>query len=339
MHQLDYTGQLIVDQKQVQLQHQDMMQPRDNTVLANVQRSLIIDQQQQQHQLPHAQLQHQQQQVQHSPTVTFQQQQQRGGGTLQHRHVARLSRKQRLKNYMRAEIAKFFGVDQPSETHERIKWCERQKRLAIRRFGPLTDSNSYYTENYNHEQRAESGGGHGNRGSREQGGGGSDRPDILPTQNTDEITDRHMAYEHVYGHAVERKASVYNMALSGLTYVVQMLSKKNVGPQFQWSRSFAPTHCLGGDDINDLCDGLSPLQEDEVFFEIPNSPTMGNGNGGNGSSMNHQILEQSKIYMGERVQGWRTKSNEQNMLQQNIPGLRGSRISAQCLDGVLDNSR
>lgn len=225
---------------------------------------------------------------------------------------------------MKSEVAKFFGVDQPSETHERIKWCERQKRLAIRRFGQLNDSNSYYTENYNHE----------NNMARERREHRAERPDILPTQNTEEITDRHMAYEHVYGHAVEKKASVYTMALNGMSYVAQLVFKKNHNTQYQWSRSFAPTHCLGGEEINDICDGLSPLQEDEVFFELTNSPTMAPGNNGNG-----QMGEQPKIYMGERIQGWRTRSNEQNMMQQHLPGIRGYRIASQCLDGVLDNSR
>ena len=160
----------------------------------------------------------------------------------------------------------------------------------------------------------------------------AERPDIVPTQNTEEITDRHMAYEHVYGHAVEKKASVYRMALNGMSYVTQLLFKKNHNRQFQWSRSFAPTHCLGGEEINDLCDGLSPLQEDEVFFELSSSSS-GNGNGGQGMG------EQPKIYMGERIQGWRTRSNEQNMMQQHLPGIRGYRIASQCLDGVLDNSR
>lgn len=326
--QLDYSSQLQHEQKVMQ----EMLSQASSLNMGS--RSILIDQGTQQQSSASASVQqqqvlhhHQQQQQQqhnlggqHSPTVTFQR-----GGTLQHRHGhgPRLSRKQRIKNYMKSEMAKFFGVDQSSETHERIKWCERQKRLAIRRFGPLNDSNSYYTENYNHES------GNITRERREQR---VDRPDILPTQNTDEILDRHMAYEHVYGHAVERKASVYTMALNGMSFVVQMLCKKNHNKQYQWSRSFAPTHCLGGEEINDICDGLSPLQEDEVFFELTNSPTMAGG------AMNHQD-QQPKIYMGERIQGWRTRSNEQNMMQQHLPGVRGYRIASQCLDGVLDNSR
>lgn len=38
---------------------------------------------------------------------------------------------------MKREIAKFFGVDVASEERERAKWSERQKRLALRRFGSL----------------------------------------------------------------------------------------------------------------------------------------------------------------------------------------------------------
>lgn len=322
--QLDYSSQLLeqkVLQQQQQQHHQDMMSQASSM---NMSRSIVIDQPQGPGQ---AHLSQPQGPIlaQHSPTVTFQR-----GGTLQHRHGhgPRLSRKQRIKNYMKSEVAKFFGVDQSSETHERIKWCERQKRLAIRRFGPLNDSNSYYTENYNHE----------NSVARERREHRTERPDILPTQNTEEITDRHMAYEHIYGHAVEKKASVYTMALNGVSYVAQLLFKKNHNKQYQWSRSFAPTHCLGGEEINDICDGLSPLQEDEVFFELTNSPTMAQAGGSNGNGV-HPMGEQPKIYMGERIQGWRTRSNEQNMMQQHLPGIRGYRIASQCLDGVLDNSR
>lgn len=39
--------------------------------------------------------------------------------------------------YVKREIAKFFGVDVASEERERVKWSERQKRLALRRFGSL----------------------------------------------------------------------------------------------------------------------------------------------------------------------------------------------------------
>lgn len=43
--------------------------------------------------------------------------------------------------YVKREIAKFFGVDIASEDRERIKWSERQKRLALRRFGSLKQVN------------------------------------------------------------------------------------------------------------------------------------------------------------------------------------------------------
>lgn len=42
-----------------------------------------------------------------------------------------------LFQYVKREVAKFFGVDVASEERERVKWSERQKRLALRRFGSL----------------------------------------------------------------------------------------------------------------------------------------------------------------------------------------------------------
>lgn len=47
----------------------------------------------------------------------------------------------RYFQYVKREIAKFFGVDVASEERERVKWSERQKRLALRRFGSLKQVN------------------------------------------------------------------------------------------------------------------------------------------------------------------------------------------------------
>lgn len=44
---------------------------------------------------------------------------------------------------MKREVAKFFGVDLASEERERIKWIERQRRLALRRFGSLKQVKLY----------------------------------------------------------------------------------------------------------------------------------------------------------------------------------------------------
>ena len=112
---------------------------------------------------------------------------------------------------------------------------------------------------------------------------------------------------------------------------------------------------------NDMFDSITTtLLDDEVFFD---SPSTGGGvnEGGNGpsaagitssirSNNSNNIIDQTRqIYMGERVHGWRTRSTEpqhantpnnvgQHLNNQRL-GYRGTRISAQLLDGVLDNSR
>ena len=55
----------------------------------------------------------------------------------------RLSKKQRIKEFLRHETSQFFGVDYLNEEYERQKWEDRQKRLAIRRFGPLKDEHVF----------------------------------------------------------------------------------------------------------------------------------------------------------------------------------------------------
>lgn len=241
-------------------------------------------------------------------------------------HQQRMSRKQRVKEYLRREIAKFFGVDCCTEEIERTIWADRQKRLAVRRFGQLKPD-ADLIGHMGHQHR------------REQHG---DRPDILPAQTTDETDIRRMDTDHRHRLLIERKATVPTMIWNGMSYIVQLLSKNHPRPQRQWSRSFAPCHIMQNDDApGDMFDGLSPLQDDEVFFGSPNNVgnTALSGNGNRQQQQNHQMIEQSRhVYMGERVHGWRTSTTEPQINNQ-LNGNRGTRISAQILDGVLENSR
>lgn len=243
-------------------------------------------------------IQHQQPQQQHQQRNTLPQQ----SSSSRPPTVSRYSRKQKVKEYIRREFTKFFGVDAGSEEEERIKWFERQKRLAIRCFGPLRDEMDI--SNSPHHQ-----------GRNEQIGY---RPDILPAQNASEEPER----TH---YKIERKASVATMVWRGISY---LSSRRHARKQKQWSRSFANANVKNHDD-NDLCDGLTPIQSDETFFD-------GNGqNGCDGSAANRSIYSASTNTV--RTNGWQTKSSQQ---EHEIPGARfGSRISSQFLDGIVDNSR
>lgn len=278
------------------------------------------------------------------------------------RFTPTVSRKQKVKEYIRREIAKFFGVDAQTETEERYKWSERQKRFAIRRFGPLKndmDNPSDQNEPTDHP---------------------TDRPDILPIADhlgngTSELIIDSDAYIRL---PIEKKASVPTMFISGITYIINTLNKTNnahhaVGARAshaykqQWSRSFAPAHVTtynsgDGDNPGDIYEGLTMLQEEEVFFDYSVND--------NGSTTQHPTRQVTRqMYMsGERVHGWRTSAiiDQQNMqqhqpnaqqhhqsagsgmgLQRNASSssagtsatYRGTRISSQLLDGVLENSR
>lgn len=261
--------------------------------------------------------------------------------TLQQRQQSqsmRHSKKHRIKDYIKRETSKFFGVDVLSQEEEKLKWNERQKRLAVRRFGALRDERD--EEAFSRQSR------------REQQG---DRPDILPAQSTDETNSSRVDSDILYQYKIERKASVPTMIWNGIAYVVQTFSKKRPRKQKQWSRSFAPCYVKYNDD-NDLCDGLTPIQTDETFFESPNAApgVAGAGDRGDGDDSSTRQMYSAN----ERTNGWRTKSNQppaENVVGAGVGAVpangvqlpsqmrtnecNGVRIASHYLDGVLDNSR
>lgn len=323
------------------------------------------------------------------------------------------SRKHQIKQYVKREIAKFFGVDATSEERERIKWSERQKRLALRRFGSLKPGADILGHNQIQEQR-----------ERELHG---DRPDILPVDHIPSAIGYHHRNHNVIMNAprstvnagrrqtledeididddddddddaelesrahdinsalnqhliIERKASVPTMLWLGMQYAIQVLSKKVPRNQRQWSRSFAPQYInrmnqsLNDGSVgltNDHYDGITALQDNELFFDSPNTTTATNGNESSNSSSNSNSNRHANdvarhLYMGngdrnqQQSGGWRTRNSDANttadtLNQQQQPQpihgqqqrfivtgsstYRGTRISSQLLEGVLDNSR
>ncbi|XP_062716954.1 inactive rhomboid protein 1 isoform X2 [Aedes albopictus] len=251
----------------------------------------------------------------------------------------RLSHKQRIKEYLRRSTSQFFGVDQLNEDYEQQKWEDRQKRLAIRRFGPLKEDvvvgrvNEVHADVLNEH---------------------SDRPDVLPAQSQDEPEteqNRRQRFNPYYRHdgsdgfQVERKPSVSQMIANGFVFVVQSLRNRIPRKQKQWSRSFAPAHVALNNDDNDLCDGLTPIQEDELFFDIPtlsNQQHVEHDLGADGSRQIYMI-DPNRATVSN---GWITKSAEIQIQQQRPSRGRnalyqyyGQRITAHILDSVLDNSR
>ncbi|XP_058828844.1 inactive rhomboid protein 1-like isoform X2 [Topomyia yanbarensis] len=253
---------------------------------------------------------------------------------------ARLSHKQRIKEYLRRSTAQFFGVDQLNEDYEQQKWEDRQKRLAVRRFGTLKEDavvgrvNEVHAEMLNEH---------------------SDRPDVLPAQSQDEPAteqNRRQRFNPYYRHdgtdefQVERKQSVTQMIGSGIVFVVQSLRNRIPRRQKQWSRSFAPAHVALNNDDNDLCDGLTPIQDDELFFDIPTISNQQQIEQDLGVDNSRQIyvVDANHATIGN---GWRTRSAEIQIQQQRpsrparnaLYQYYGQRITTHILDSVLDNSR
>ncbi|XP_053661121.1 inactive rhomboid protein 1-like [Anopheles marshallii] len=338
-------------------------------------------QQQQHHHQQQLQLQHQQahQQAQQQAQQVQVQQQQQQQQQLQHMHLPRLqpdstpstlqrnvqairqqrlTHKQRIKEYLRRSTSQFFGVDQLHEDYEQQKWEDRQKRFAIRRFGSLKDELPANARP--NEPSADVMNDHLTH---------SDRPDILPAQSQDEPEteqNRRQRFNPYYRHEgseeflVERKPSVSRMMLNGIVFVVQSLRNRIPRRQKQWSRSFAPAHVALNNDDNDIYDGLTPVQEDEMFFDIPGGGAQ-NGNGAGGPAGQEQELgaavqdNSHQIYMLETDRalvsnGWRTRTAEEQLHLQD-PAARagrnnamfqffyGQRIPGSILESVLDNSR
>ncbi|XP_065370785.1 inactive rhomboid protein 1 [Calliphora vicina] len=207
----------------------------------------------------------------------------------------------------------------------------------------------------------------------------------------DQYHHPHYNVDFQVGDHVERKASVASMLVQSFSFIKHTLNKHQTSryKRRQWSRSFAPAHVQyhmnngGHVTRNEFYEGLSALQDDEVFFDSPpgvdTSGVMGSGSGpantGNNatnisnssinSSMRVTSVERQMFISGERSQqGWRTSNiigqndgsltvhqpivvhasaeqqiSHQQQHQQQLHGIRGNRISAQLLDGVLENSQ
>uniref|UniRef100_A0A1I8QES1 Peptidase S54 rhomboid domain-containing protein n=1 Tax=Stomoxys calcitrans TaxID=35570 RepID=A0A1I8QES1_STOCA len=187
----------------------------------------------------------------------------------------------------------------------------------------------------------------------------TERPDILPIQDTEDddalaqegganggaVRRRGLRdhYHHPYynidfraGDYVERKPSVMCMLVSGISFIVNTLNKRQIRfkRRRQWSRSFAPAHVQntastnadGSASNNEIYEGALP--EDEVFFDSPpgmdaNSAASGSAgtpaagaNSGSTVRSAANVDRQMFITAERNQQGWRTS----NMMGHNGSG-------------------
>ncbi|XP_073833088.1 rhomboid-5 isoform X2 [Musca autumnalis] len=339
----------------------------------------------------------------------------------------RYSCKKRFTEYMRREVMRFFGLEISTEAEDFALWQGRQRRLAIRRFGSLKTEtaelpegcslenngtaggvngshqncsgfnngaqhshNHYHQQQQSQQQQQQHHHHHNHSHSHHNHHHASERPDILPVQDTADDDDsngndsvgsgssggalrrrNHQRdhFHHPYynidfrpGDHVERKPSVMSMLVSGCSYLVNALNKRQMDfrQRRQWSRSFAPAHVQNPQNLdgsasnNEIYEGVAALN-DEVFFDSPsgmdannttnngsstsgaagtpaNNPTSANRNpaisGGAAAAVNID-----RQMFNTNQQGWRTTNNSVNHnesanLQQAVV-LHGSSIQDQ----------
>lgn len=250
------------------------------------------------------------------------------------------SRKKRFSQYVRKEIAQFFGVDLPSETEKRLLWQGRQKRLAVRRFGAVKSDIDNFTEfSYNATNTGFSNSDSNIEQNNFYQQHTTDRPDILPAQDSN--NESHLSYTADKGFnnfgnkcnsgCVEHKLSVIAMIITSFFYIKHTINKRNIKCSRQWSRSFAHSFFYKSDELEnslDFCESMSNLQE-EMFFDsvaadhmgssaisssnmavspssIGGCPTNSLRSSSNHSNDNKLLDQHSRsMCLGERVNGWR----------------------------------
>ncbi|XP_067614189.1 inactive rhomboid protein 1 isoform X2 [Eurosta solidaginis] len=204
----------------------------------------------------------------------------------QQENIQSCSSKIQFSRYVQKEISRFFGVDECTEAEQAVIWQGRQRRLALRRFGTLkndSDLNSEITNNRDHCERHHRvycyGAGENRQCYRHYHS--SERPDILPSQDTEDGDLRSLEYTtnrnnflvanfHLGGD-VERKASVATMIMSSVTFILSILNKReNSRIHRHWSRRFTSAN------INDIrnvqnpekfIEDIAAVQENEIYFD------------------------------------------------------------------------
>ncbi|XP_061388176.1 inactive rhomboid protein 1-like [Musca vetustissima] len=222
---------------------------------------------------------------------------------------------------------------------------------------------------YHHQQHAQAGQQqqqhhhHHNHSHNHSHHHASERPDILPDTADDDDTSNgndsvgsggsggvlrrrgHYQRDHFHhpyynidfraGDHVERKPSVMSMLVSGCSYLVNALNKRQMDfrQRRQWSRSFAPAHVQNVQNLdgtaganNEIYEGVAALN-DEVFFDSPSgmdanntanngsstsgaagTPANSNNPNGNAATAAARSTAGPQIFNGAQ-QGWRTTNN------------------------------
>ncbi|XP_049772143.1 inactive rhomboid protein 1 [Schistocerca cancellata] len=256
-----------------------------------------------------------------------------------------LSRTEIVKQFIKRETAVFFGVEESVEEEQRLRWLERRKRLAARKWGQLRPefaaAAAYSSSAYASQQ-----------------GSAPGAPDVLPAGRPDGGVVPRWAEP-----PGRRKQSVATMTYSGLAYVISTLTKHRRRPPSR-SRQHMRSYSLPA-VANAVADTRSPpLFADEVFFDKPqpagstasqppNAPDYADagivssseplGEGGFVSSSRDQLdHRQPHLHehytTRERAPSWRRTPERLECITESGPEVGCSRIWSRVLDRVFDNS-
>lgn len=214
-----------------------------------------VGQQQQQHghpQAPHPQAhpqahQHPPSQATHTqsvPAATTATSSSALGTNKQHTLARSMSRKEQVKAYVKKETREFFGLDEACEEGQRLRWQEKRKRLASRKYGQLKDhsNTTHHTLSFTSDFHAL---------PELQEGAASGLSDSVDGATWPQPPHR-------------GKDSVAKMTWDGLSFVAATLAKRRAKSQISGtaggrskSRSYAPSSMSVPDDVFDEPD-VSP---------------------------------------------------------------------------------
>ncbi|XP_050541106.1 inactive rhomboid protein 2-like isoform X1 [Daktulosphaira vitifoliae] len=227
-----------------------------------------------------------------------------------------ISRTDAIKKFVKRETAMFFGLDEEYEEIEKLKWLDRRKRLATRKYGELKPE---FASSIHDTPIAQ-----------------VSQPDVL--QSSRDIDERDSSAIRVQ--PLGRKPSVAKLTLDGLSYAISKTlsrkKKKTVSISGEWSRSYpsSVTHETSSLD--------SPLVDD-VFFDRISLENNDQGVDQEVVDSGSNYEPSSRHYYNKQNQNFGRYSNWQRNPSQRIeddhmPNIGMGRIWGRVLDRAFDNS-
>jgi len=224
------------------------------------------------------------------------------------------SKKEAIKNFIKRETSMFFGLDEEFEEIEKLKWLDRRKRLAARKYGELKNE---YINSVNEIPVTQ-----------------NSQPDVLQSSRDIDEGDNVTRIQ-----PLGRKPSVAKLTLSGLSFVVSKTlsrKKKTVSTSSEWSRSYPPS--ATSDDLT-----VISHMTDDVFFDRLSSDNGDQGivqevvdsSGNYENSIRHHYKKSHQSL--RRYSSWQ-RNPSRRVEDDHMPNIGMGRIWGRVLDRAFDNS-